>query len=80
MKIPEIKRLVGSFSREELVQAEEQIANEEEPTINVTGDDEGEKLTHVLAAIYIMDKMNEGMEFKSALRDYTGKVRESING
>ena len=80
MKIPSIKALVELYSLDELAQAEEAIMNEETPQIDIGGDDEGEKLTHVLAAIYILDKIaSEGYDFKKALREYTGKVRESIS-
>ena len=80
MKIPEIKRLVESYTMEELAAAEGQISNEETPTIEVRGEDDGEKLTHVIAAVYIIERMNsEGIAFKAALREYTSKVRESIN-
>ncbi|UII25923.1 hypothetical protein LVD15_21880 [Fulvivirga maritima] len=80
MKIPEIKRLVENHQLEELIQAEEDLVNENELAITVKGDDEGEQLTHIFAAIFIINKMNDdNVDFKTALREYTGKVRESIN-
>lgn len=80
MKIPEIKKLVESYSMEELMAAEEALVEEDALKIEVGGADEGEKLTHVFAAIYILNKMeDDGVDFKTALRDYTSKVRESIN-
>lgn len=80
MKIPEIKRLVESNTIEELIAAEEALVNEESLAIEVNGVDEGEKLTHVFAAIYIINKIkDDNVDFKTALRDYTSKVRESIN-
>ncbi|GAA0893751.1 hypothetical protein GCM10009122_34300 [Fulvivirga kasyanovii] len=80
MKIPEIKRLVESNTVEELIAAEEALVNEEALAIEVNGVDEGEKLTHVFAAIYIINKIkDDNVDFKTALRDYTSKVRESIN-
>ncbi len=79
MKIPAIKKLVESFELDELRAAEEALANEEKPAISVEGDDEGEQLTHVFAALYIKEEMEAGTDFKTALRDYTRKVRESIS-
>lgn len=80
MKIPAIKKLIENASMEELMAAEEAIVDEQRCTIEVEGEDEGEQLTHVLAAIYIKDQMEkEGLDFKTALRDYTKKVRESIS-
>jgi hypothetical protein len=80
MKIPAIKKLVEQFSMEELKAAEEALYNEEAPTIEVGGDDEGEQLTHVLAAQFIQEHMKaEGSDLKTALRAYTLKVRNSIS-
>ena len=80
MKIPVIKKLVENASMEELLAAEEAIVDEQRCTLEVEGEDEGEQLTHVLAAIYIKDQMaKENTDFKTALREYTKKVRESIS-
>ncbi len=80
MKIPVIKKLVESTSIEALRQAEEDLLEEKPLQIEVGGDDEGEQLTHIFAAIYILEQMQqEGMEFKQALRAYTQKVRTSIS-
>jgi|TARA_B110000902_G_scaffold137162_1_gene158736 hypothetical protein len=79
MKIPVIKKLAEAHSLEELQAAEEALYNEEVPAIEVKGDDEGEQLTHVLAAVYIKEHMAEhGSDLKTALRAYTVKVRKSI--
>lgn len=80
MKIPVIKKLVESTTVEALRQAEEDLLEEKTLQIEVGGEDEGEQLTHIFAAIYILEQMqNEGMEFKQALRAYTQKVRSSIS-
>lgn len=79
MKIPAIKKLVESNSIEELEAAEQALYNEEKPTIEVEGSDEGEQLTHILAAIEILKQMQNGEEFKNALRNYTQRVRNSIS-
>jgi hypothetical protein len=79
MKIPEIKKLVES-TIEELVQAEVDILNEVEPQIEVGGADEGEKLTHIMAAIWIKNDMNDnGSDLNKAIRNYSVKVRNSIS-
>ena len=80
MKIPVIKGLVETTSLDALRQAEEDLLEERPLQIEVGGDDEGEQLTHIFAAIYILEQMaNEGLEFKQALRAYTQKVRTSIS-
>jgi len=80
MKIPEVKKLVEQEALEALKKAEEAIEEGEEPGIAIGGDDEGEQLTHVIAAVWIKEKMqNDGDDFKTALRAYTQKVRQSIS-
>ena len=80
MKIPAIKHLVENYTLEDLIAAEAAIIEEQRPQIEVIGDDEGEQLTHVLAAVWILNHMqDEESDFKTALREYTKKVRVSIS-
>ena len=79
MKIPAIRTLVENCSLEQLQAAEEALANEAQAAIEVEGEDEGEQLTHVFAALFIKQEMERGHDFKTALREYTRKVRESIS-
>ena len=80
MKLPVIKQLVESASLAELKAAEEALYAEENLPIEVKGDDEGERLTHVLAAIYIKESMqNDGLDMATALRNYAQRVRASIS-
>lgn len=80
MKIPAIKKLVETYKLDELMTAEAAIVDEQPLAIEVEGDDEGEQLTHVLAAVWILNDMNDnGTDFKTALRAYTQKVRVSIS-
>ena len=80
MKIPAIKKLVETYSLPEIMAAEEAIVEEQQPAIEVEGDNEGEQLTHVLAAVWILNHMNDNnLDFKAALREYTKKVRVSIS-
>ncbi len=80
MHIPTIKKLVEQYSVDELRAAEEAIIEEQELAIEVPGTDEGEQLTHAIAAIWIKEDMaNTGRDLKESLRDYTKKVRKSID-
>jgi hypothetical protein len=80
MKIPAIKKLVEHNSLIELMAAEAAIVDEQQPAIEVEGEDEGEQLTHVLAAVWILNYMEDNqLDFKTALREYTKKVRVSIS-
>jgi uncharacterized protein DUF6952 len=79
MKIPIIQNLVENYTIEVLKKAEEALVAEEPLPIEVVGDDEGEQLTHIIAASWIIKKMEtDSIDFKTALKEYTRKVRESI--
>lgn len=80
MQIPVIKKLVETYTLAQLQDAEAAMMEEQKPTIEVEGKDEGECLTHVLASIYIKDKMeHHGIAFNQALRDFSQRVRNSIS-
>ena len=79
MKIASIKLLVDTYSIDQLRAAEEALYNEQPLSIEVEGADEGEKLTHILAAIEILQDMAKGNDYKTALRNYSSRVRNSIN-
>lgn len=79
MKIPAIRQLVETYTIAQLKEAEQQLYDEQPLTIAVEGADEGEQLTHILAAIDILEDMAKGDDFTKALRKYTQRVRNSIN-
>lgn len=80
MKIPAIKKLLEKYDPETLRDAEARLIEDVPLNIDVEGDDEGEQLTHILAAIYISEIMErDKVDFKTALRDYTSRVRGSIS-
>jgi hypothetical protein len=80
MQIAVIKHLSETHSLEELKKAEEAFYEEQMPKIAIDGKDEGEKLTHVLAAINILEDMAaNGVDHRTALRNYTQRVRNSIS-
>lgn len=79
MKIPAIKQLVEKYSIAQLKEAEQLLYDEQPLNIEVEGADEGEKLTHILAAIDILEDMAKGDDFTKALRKYTQRVRNSIS-
>ncbi len=52
----------------------------ETPNIEVKGEDEGEQFTHVIAAVWVKEKMTtDGIDARAAMREYTQKVRNSIS-
>ncbi len=80
MQLPEIKKLTEAYSMEQLREAEDAILNEQPISIEVGGKDEGEQLTHVLAAIEILHDMQQNQsDLRTAIRNYTQRVRNSIS-
>lgn len=80
MKIPEIKRLVSAHTIAELSAAEEAILEGQQPVIEIIGDDEGEQLTHAIAAREVLASIEEeNLSPARALRNYSQRVRNSIS-
>ncbi len=80
MQVPVIKKIVAEYTIEQLEAAEEALLEENTPSIEVDGEDEGEQLTHVMAAIWVKRTMErEGISIGKAVREYTVKVRNSIS-
>ncbi|MCX6351109.1 MAG: hypothetical protein NTX03_04515 [Bacteroidetes bacterium] len=79
MKINEVKRLAEEHSLENLNQMIKEIEEGlpfEQP---VAGDDEGEKLTHLLGAVWIKEQMQlNSTDVKTELRNFAARVRVSI--
>jgi len=79
MKIGAIKKLAEQYSSAQLHAAAEAIEAEQAPAIEIPGEDEGDQLTNALAAAWIKDKMEtEGLDLRTALRQYSQRVRDSI--
>ncbi|MCX6187748.1 MAG: hypothetical protein NTU43_12280 [Bacteroidetes bacterium] len=80
MKIQAIKDLVEKHDLSTLRAAEEAIINEQIPSIQITGEDVGEQLTHILGAIDVLEKVQlEGKDKGIALREFFQRVRNSIS-
>ena len=72
--------MAESYSVDQLNDAEAMLMNEEMLQIEVEGDDQGEQLTHIIAAREIkMQMLKEGLDLNRALRNYTQRVRNSIS-
>jgi hypothetical protein len=78
MQIPVVRRLVQAFTLDQLRQAERCLLDELPLPIEVSGEDEGEQLTHILGAIWILEQIEQGMTINEALRAFTLRVRNSI--
>lgn len=80
MKIQVIRKLCEATSIEDLKKAESALLEEQKPSIDIPGDDEGEQLTHVMAAIWVKEEMKgSNCDVITAIRNYSQKVRKSIS-
>lgn len=78
MQIPAIKKLLN-HTASQLEEAKVNLLNYETLQIYVDGVDDGEKMTHVCAAIWILDHMKMyGTNINTALRAYTAMVRNAF--
>lgn len=80
MNIASIRQLADTFTKEQLQKAEASLLQEEPLPIDVPGVDEGEKLTHLIAALWVLEhKVSHDVDTMTAVREYTKRVRESIS-
>jgi hypothetical protein len=79
MQLPVIKSLAETYTLQQLQAAENALYEEQKPEILIEGKDEGEQLTHALAAIAILEEVAKGVELRMAIRNYTQRVRNSIS-
>ncbi len=80
MNIKTIVSLIETHSLEDLQLAEEALLEGLTPLITIDGTDEGEQLTHAMAAIWCKTEMQkQSVDSRTAVRLYTQKVRNSIS-
>lgn len=80
MNINSIKAIVENYSLEQIQTAENELLEEQPLSITIEGKDEGEQLTHILAAIFCKQEMEkENININQAIRLYSQRVRGSIN-
>lgn len=80
MKILAVKDLVEIYDDVQLAAMEESIMKGLEPDKPIPGDDEGEQLTHILAARWVMQTVQAtGCDVMTAIRQYSQRVRKSLS-
>ena len=79
MKLPAIKKLVHDYTIEQLTFANDAILTGDPLSITVGGEDEGEQLTHLYAALWVKKHMVDNeTDVATSLRAYTAMVRNSF--
>jgi hypothetical protein len=80
MNIAAIRHLVEAHNDHELQQAEAALLEGDVPAIAIQGEDEGEQLTHVLAALWVIQHMKAtGDDLMTSIRAYAQRVRSSTS-
>ncbi|MDZ4839928.1 MAG: hypothetical protein SGJ04_07965 [Bacteroidota bacterium] len=80
MKLASIKIILEKYSAIEIATSIAQLDEGENSVIQIEGDDEGDLMTHLLAAEWIINEAEKNRtEIKVELRNYTARVRKSIN-
>ena len=79
MKAGVIRKLAEHHARSDLDTAADALAEGETIGIEVTGDDDGERLTHLMLASRVRALMDDGMELKVAFREIMTQVRGVIS-
>jgi hypothetical protein len=76
VKAAEARRLAETYSLEQLAHAAHHLGEEQEPEIHIAGDDPGEKLTHVLLAMRMRERIElSGDSLREAFRAVMSEVR-----
>ena len=79
MKIAEVKRLATSFAYEQIEEAVSAFEVERKNTLEVAGENDGEKMSHLLAASFVRKQMDKGLDLNSAVREYSKRVRAILS-
>lgn len=80
MKLPEIKRLAENHSAEELEAAAAELEAEHPCSVSVTGDDDGERITHLLCAAEILRASEtNGTDVRAEFRAFAARVRDVLS-
>jgi hypothetical protein len=80
MKLDEVKRLAMTADLDALRTAEIELTEGNALSLEVHGEDEGEQLTHILSAIWVLEHMETYVcNLPIAMRALTQKVRTSIS-
>ncbi|MCA0426205.1 MAG: hypothetical protein LCH37_02105 [Bacteroidetes bacterium] len=80
MQISCIKQLAENYTIEQLREAEECLMEEKTLPFPVSGESDCEQMTHILAAIEILElKASSGQELRMCIREFSQRVRTSIS-
>lgn len=79
MKIAEVKRLATSYTVEQIEAAVTAFETERKNDLQVDGENDGEKMSHLLAASFVRRQIDKGLDLNSAVREYSKRVRSILS-
>jgi len=75
-----VKELANKYSKFQLDEAIQAFEQTLENPLEVHGQDDGEKLSNLLVAAFVRERMDKGIAINEALREYSTRVRSMIGG
>lgn len=79
MKIAEVKRLATTYTHAQIEDAVSAFEIERRNPLEVTGENDGEKMSHLLAASFVRKQMDKGLDLNLAVREYSKRVRAILS-
>lgn len=76
MRYNVVEVLVEMQTEGDLLVAKEALLRGQGAPLWVHGANEGEQLANLCAALFVLDRMKQGVQFDVALRHYSAQVRE----
>lgn len=78
MKAAEIRKLARDCDAETLQQAADALMNGDGAPFDIAGEDDGERLTHVMLAQRCRARADAGEDLKTVWREVMGEVRDLL--
>lgn len=79
MKIAEVKRIATAYSFDQIEKAVTAFEVERQNELEVTGENDGEKMSHLLAASFVRKQIDKGLDLNTAIREYSKRVRAILS-
>jgi hypothetical protein len=75
VNLPVVRALVEKQSLEKIQEAIGAFEIDRSNLLNVEGHDDGEKLSNLLVAEFVLKRLKKGITFPEAIREYSQRVR-----
>ena len=79
MKASSVRAVATTYTTAQIDSAIEALTEREEEILEIAGEDEGERLTHLLLGRRVRARMEAGEDLKQAFRAEMGAVRQTLS-